>query len=50
MSLHFSISIIIVLRIWIFDSQVKELARIRDEEGYIAESKKDSKSDGNMSS
>jgi predicted ArsR family transcriptional regulator len=29
-----------------FDKQVKELARIRDEEGYIAESKK-SKSDGN---
>jgi predicted ArsR family transcriptional regulator len=28
-----------------FDKQVKELARIRDEEGYIAESKK-SKSDG----
>jgi predicted ArsR family transcriptional regulator len=27
-----------------FDKQVKELARIRDEEGYIAESKKDSKS------
>ena len=27
-----------------FDNQVKELARIRDEEGYIAESKKDSKS------
>jgi predicted ArsR family transcriptional regulator len=26
--------------------QVKELARIRDEEGYIAESKKDSKSGG----
>ena len=32
-----------------FDKQVKELARIRDEEGYIAESKKKSKSDGNMS-
>jgi predicted ArsR family transcriptional regulator len=32
-----------------FDKQVKELARIRDEEGYIAESKK-SKSDGNISS
>jgi predicted ArsR family transcriptional regulator len=29
-----------------FDKQVKELARIRDEEGYIAESKKDSKSGG----
>ena len=29
-----------------FDKQVKELARIRDEEGYIAESKKESKSDG----
>jgi predicted ArsR family transcriptional regulator len=29
-----------------FDKQVKELARIRDEEGYIAESKKDSKSSG----
>jgi predicted ArsR family transcriptional regulator len=28
-----------------FDKQVKELARIRDEEGYIAESKK-SKGDG----
>jgi predicted ArsR family transcriptional regulator len=28
------------------DKQVKELARIRDEEGYIAESKKDSKSGG----
>jgi predicted ArsR family transcriptional regulator len=27
-----------------FDKQVKELARIRDEEGYIAESKKGSKS------
>ena len=27
-----------------FDKQVKELARIRDEEGYIAESKKESKS------
>lgn len=26
-----------------FDKKVKELARIRDEEGYIAESKKDSK-------
>ena len=26
-----------------FDKQVKELARIRDEEGYMAESKKDSK-------
>lgn len=26
-----------------FDKQVKELARIRDEEGYIAESKKESK-------
>lgn len=26
-----------------FDKQVKELAKIRDEEGYIAESKKDSK-------
>ena len=29
-----------------FDKQVKELARIRDEEGYIAESKKESKSIG----
>ena len=29
-----------------FDKQVKELARIRDEEGYIAESKKESKSGG----
>jgi predicted ArsR family transcriptional regulator len=29
-----------------FDKQVKELARIRDEEGYIAESKKESKSRG----
>ncbi|HZC50266.1 MAG TPA: hypothetical protein VE244_14535 [Nitrososphaeraceae archaeon] len=29
-----------------FDKQVKELARIRDEEGYIAESKKKSKSGG----
>jgi predicted ArsR family transcriptional regulator len=29
-----------------FDKQVKELARIRDEEGYIAESKKDLKSSG----
>ncbi len=29
-----------------FDKQVKELARIRDEEGYIAESKKGSKSSG----
>ena len=29
-----------------FDKQVKELARIRDEEGYIAESKKESKSVG----
>ena len=27
-----------------FDKQVKELAKIRDEEGYIAESKKESKS------
>jgi predicted ArsR family transcriptional regulator len=27
-----------------FDKQVKELARIRDEEGYIAESKKETKS------
>ena len=27
-----------------FDKQVKELARIRDEEGYIAESKRESKS------
>jgi predicted ArsR family transcriptional regulator len=27
-----------------FDKQVKELARIRDEEGYMAESKKESKS------
>lgn len=26
-----------------FDRQVKELARIRDEEGYMAESKKESK-------
>ncbi|MGE5634428.1 MAG: helix-turn-helix transcriptional regulator [Deltaproteobacteria bacterium] len=30
-----------------FDKQVKELARIRDEEGYIAESKKESKRSGN---
>src|ERR687891_2849 len=29
-----------------FDKKVKELARIRDEEGYIAESKKESKSGG----
>jgi predicted ArsR family transcriptional regulator len=29
-----------------FDQQVKELARIRDEEGYIAESKKESKRSG----
>jgi predicted ArsR family transcriptional regulator len=29
-----------------FDKQVKELARIRDEEGYITESKKESKSGG----
>src|ERR671921_264031 len=29
-----------------FDKQVKELARIRDEEGYIAEAKKESKSGG----
>jgi predicted ArsR family transcriptional regulator len=29
-----------------FDKQVKELARIRDEEGYIAESKKESKNGG----
>jgi predicted ArsR family transcriptional regulator len=29
-----------------FDKQVKELARIRDEEGYIAESKKESKRRG----
>ena len=29
-----------------FDKQVKELARIRDEEGYIAESKKESNSCG----
>jgi predicted ArsR family transcriptional regulator len=29
-----------------FDKQVKELAKIRDEEGYIAESKKESKSGG----
>lgn len=29
-----------------FDKRVKELARIRDEEGYIAESKKDSKKNG----
>ncbi|HEY6669167.1 MAG TPA: hypothetical protein VI033_08450 [Candidatus Nitrosopolaris sp.] len=29
-----------------FDKQVKELARIRDEEGYIAESKNESKSSG----
>ena len=29
-----------------FDKQVKELARIRDEEGYIAESKKESMSGG----
>ena len=32
------------LRNLTFDKQVKELARIRDEEGYIAESKKESKS------
>ena len=30
-----------------FDKRVKELARIRDEEGYMAESKKASKSGGN---
>jgi predicted ArsR family transcriptional regulator len=30
-----------------FDKRVKELARIRDEERYMAESKKDSKSGGN---
>src|SRR6266516_4723199 len=29
-----------------FDKQIKELAKIRDEEGYIAESKKESKSGG----
>jgi predicted ArsR family transcriptional regulator len=29
-----------------FDKRVKELAKIRDEEGYMAESKKDSKSGG----
>jgi predicted ArsR family transcriptional regulator len=29
-----------------FDERVKELAKIRDEEGYMAESKKDSKSGG----
>src|SRR6266513_2347156 len=29
-----------------FDKQVKELARIRDEEGYIAESRNESKSSG----
>ena len=29
-----------------FDKRVKELARIRDEEGYIAESKKDPKKNG----
>jgi len=29
-----------------FDQQVRELARIRDEEGYIAESKKESKRSG----
>ena len=29
-----------------FDKRVKELARIRDEEGYMAESKKDSRSSG----
>jgi predicted ArsR family transcriptional regulator len=29
-----------------FDKQVKELTRIRDEEGYIAESKKESKNGG----
>ena len=29
-----------------FDKEVKELARIRDEEGYIAESKKESKRRG----
>src|SRR6187200_641072 len=29
-----------------FDERVKELAKIRDEEGYIAESKKESKSGG----
>jgi predicted ArsR family transcriptional regulator len=29
-----------------FDERVKELARIRDEEGYMAESKKESKSGG----
>ena len=29
-----------------FDKQVKELARIRDEEGYVAESKKESKNGG----
>ena len=29
-----------------FDKQVKELAKIRDEEGYIAESRKELKSDG----
>lgn len=30
-----------------FDERVKELARIRDEEGYMAESKKESRSSGN---
>ena len=29
-----------------FDNRVKELAKIRDEEGYMAESKKESKSGG----
>src|SRR5215217_1872579 len=32
-----------------FDKQVKELAKIRDEEGYIAESKKESKESGSDS-
>jgi predicted ArsR family transcriptional regulator len=32
-----------------FDERVKELARIRDEEGYMAESKKTSKSSGSGS-
>jgi predicted ArsR family transcriptional regulator len=32
-----------------FDERVKELARIRDEEGYMAESKKTSKSSGSRS-
>jgi predicted ArsR family transcriptional regulator len=42
-------SLILILTLGLaspFDKTVKDLARIRDEEGYIAESKKDSKKNG----